>query len=336
MEKRIRSRFNPFILNEAAGRFGTNINSLHELDGFENFMFEFPRGGGEFILRIAHSSRRSEALILGEVDWIHYLADRGVQAARAIRSENGRIAEAVDDGFGDQFLATAFIKADGVPPREAGWSPGLYLTYGRLLGRMHALSKQYQLPVPDWKRPEWDDHLFQDIERNLPASEKNALDKYEQILEHVSGLPKNPSAYGLIHFDAHGGNMLVDHSGEITLFDFDDCLYNWFINDIAIVLFYITLFKENQKAFVNDFLKHFLSGYYQENQLDPVWFKEIPYFLKMREIDLYAVIHRSFDVENLEDPWNIRYMQDRKFRIENDVPVVDFDFDSIFIETSFR
>jgi hypothetical protein len=60
--------------------------------------------------------------------------------------------------------------------------------------------------------------------------------------------------------------------------------------------------------------------------LDQDWLKEIPYFLKLREIDLYAVIHRSFDVENITDPWVAMYMENRKQRIEDEVPFLDFDF----------
>jgi len=51
--------------------------------------------------------------------------------------------------------------------------------------------------------------------------------------------------------------------------------------------------------------------------------------LKLREIDLYGVIHRSFDVDNLEDPWVAMYMEDRKQRIENDMPYIEFDFTSL-------
>jgi hypothetical protein len=51
--------------------------------------------------------------------------------------------------------------------------------------------------------------------------------------------------------------------------------------------------------------------------------------LKLREIDLYAVIHRSFDVDNLDDPWVARYMHNRKQRIEDGVPTIDFDFESL-------
>ena len=56
----------------------------------------------------------------------------------------------------------------------------------------------------------------------------------------------------------------------------------------------------------------------------------MPHFLKMREIDLYGVIHRSFDVNHIDDErWCARYMRDRKYRIEHDVPYIDFDFESL-------
>ena len=73
----------------------------------------------------------------------------------------------------------------------------------------------------------------------------------------------------------------------------------------------------------------FLRGYGRENRLDVRWSDQLPHFLKLREIDLYAVIHRSLDVENLDDWWCERFMDGRKERIERDRPVIDFDFGSL-------
>ena len=42
-------------------------------------------------------------------------------------------------------------------------------------------------------------------------------------------------------------------------------------------------------------------------------------------MDLYVVIHRSFDLDDL-DPWCASFMDNRKYKIENDVPYVDMDF----------
>jgi Ser/Thr protein kinase RdoA (MazF antagonist) len=144
----------------------------------------------------------------------------------------------------------------------------------------------------------------------------------------LDALPKNRDSYGLIHQDAHGGNLFVDEAGNITLFDFDDCVYSWFIYDIAVVLFYQVMYKDDPVVFAQVFMRHFMRGYHQHNRLDDAWLAEIPYFLKLREIDLYALIHRSFDINNL-DAWCSHYMDNRKEKIENDLPYIDFDFSSL-------
>jgi Ser/Thr protein kinase RdoA (MazF antagonist) len=329
LEKRIKTRFHAAILEEAMLRYGISADRISELGGFESFIYEFSRDSENYILRIGHSARRSECLIHGEVDWINYLAGRGASVARAVLSEGGSLVEAFDDGHGECFLATAFVRAPGKTPREVGWSTALFETYGRTLGRIHALTKSYQPTNAAWKRPEWDDPAIQDIERNLPPTETKVLGRYRELIEHLRTLPRDRDSYGLIHFDAHGGNFLVDEAGRITLFDFDDCSYGWFIYDIAIALFYLVFGRQDAPAFTEEFMSHFLKGYRSENRLDPEWLREIPHFLKMREIDLYAVVHRSFDVSNLDDPWCARYMHNRKDRIEHGVPYIDFDFETL-------
>ncbi len=330
MEKRIKDRYNDDILHTMMQRYAIQPEQIQLLDGFESFMYAFERDGDAYILRVGHSLRRSIPLIQGEVDWINYLAAGGASVSRAILSENDNLVEIVDDGQGGHFLGTAFVKAQGSPPGRAVWGAPLFEEYGRLIGRMHALAKNYQLPDPAWKRPEWDAPGMLDMEDWLPASEGPVLETYYTLKTYLDTLPKDGDTYGLIHQDAHGGNFFVDDAGRITLFDFDDCAYSWFMNDIAIVLFYAAVNTDDPSAFTEHFMTHFLKGYKSENHLSPAWLKEIPHFLKLREIDLYAIIHRSFDVDNLEDdPWVANYMQGRKEKIENDVPFIDFAFDRL-------
>jgi Ser/Thr protein kinase RdoA (MazF antagonist) len=223
------------------------------------------------------------------------------------------------------------VRARGKPPREAGWNPRLYRTYGRLLGRIHALSRTYEPADPAWRRPEWDDPLMLEVEKYVPSGQTGVIDKYRQLREHLRHLPRDGETYGLIHQDAHGGNFLVDDGGDITLFDFDDCVYSWYIYDISMVVFYMLVGKEDAPALAGEFMSHFLPAYALECGLEEAWLSEIPYFLKLREIDLYAVIHRSFDVADLDDPWCKRYMDGRQQRIEDGTPFVDFDFASLAV-----
>ena len=327
MEHRIKSRFNDDILRQAARRYGIAQDRIHLLDGFESFMYEFERDDGEYILRIGHSLRRSIRMIQGEVNWINYLAAGGVPAARAILSENHRLVERIDDGQGEYFLATAFVKARGGHPKQAEWTPRFYEAYGVMMGRMHALSKRYE-PDPSTWRPQWDDPENL-VGQFLPPSEAIAVEKYRALVEYLRALPQDVDSYGLIHQDAHTGNLFVDDAGNITLFDFDDCVYGWFIYDIAMVLFYAVPFDPSEAAsLAREFMPHFLRSYRRENPLDDAWLQELPSFLKLREVELYAIIHRSFDVNHLDEPWVARFMAGRKQRIENDVPVIDLDFKS--------
>jgi Ser/Thr protein kinase RdoA (MazF antagonist) len=352
LDQQIVARYSESILQEAMRRHGIAEDQIRPLDAFESFIYEFERGGAGYILRIGHSLRKSEALIQGEVDWINYLANGGVSVARAVRSSSGKLVEAIDDGQGGQFLLTAFARAPGQPPWDVGWTPARFERYGALLAKMHALAVPYQ-PITEWRRPEWDDASMKFIELYLPVSELSAHQTYRALLKHIHSLPKDRSSYGLIHQDAHQNNFFMDSDGILTLFDFDDCAYSWFINDVAIVLFYISMDAEELgfptvAAFTQEFMTHFLRGYRQEYALDARWLREIPHFLKLRELELYAVVHRDFEIRDI-DHWRIdnfmkirgfdgsnsthrwiaNFMRDRKTGIEQGLPFIEFDFDSL-------
>ena len=190
---------------------------------------------------------------------------------------------------------------------------------------MHALTKDY---APRWKRPEWGASSELSWDKWLPESEPIVREKFYQLKTYLSTLPKDRESYGLIHQDVYKGNFFVDEAGNITVFDFDDCIYGWFIYDIAIILFRVTRDGATPE-FVREFMTHFLRGYRRRNRLDAVWLEELPHFLKLREIDYYAMMHQHYDVDNLEDPLLARYMENRRRKIENDVPYLDFDFTSL-------
>jgi Ser/Thr protein kinase RdoA (MazF antagonist) len=327
MEEAIRERYNEDILQEAMRRYGIGRDQIRLLDGFESFMFEFQRDGCERILRLSHSIRRSVNLIHGEVDWLNYLYEGGVGVARAVPSIGGELVEVIPDGRDGQFLATAFIKAAGGPAWEDDkWNEGLFERYGRLLGRMHRLSKVYEPANPAWRRPKWDNDVHRDVFDWIPDSQTEVRERAAAVLSYIRSLPKDDDSYGLIHQDVHGGNFFVDDNGDIMLFDFDDCVYGWYVYDIAMVVFYMVTNHPDPVGLATAFWPHFWRGYQQENDLDPAWLAEMPAFFKLREVDLYGIIHRSFDVENVTDEWAAQFMDGRRQRIEQDNPYIDIDF----------
>jgi len=331
MEQRIKDRFSKSILRQARAAYGIKPADIQELDGFESYIYEFSRGDEEGILRIAHSIRRSPDLIRGELDWINYLKAGGASVAGALISNNDNWVEEIDDGSGGYFLANAFEKAAG-KPRNGDWTEAQLFEYGRQIGLMHKLTSSYQPKNPNWKRPEWDDPIHLEVDQFIPARDFVIKQIYRDLVKKTQDLPKDNTCYGLIHQDAHQGNFFIDDVGKITMFDFDDSSYSWFVEDIALILFYAVMGQEDPDRFTENFLSEFIPGYFSEYDLAHKWFSEIPIFMKRREIDLYAVIHRSFDVEKMDDPWCIWYLDGRKKRLEDGVPYLDFDFTNLDLQ----
>jgi amicoumacin kinase len=279
MDPKIAARYNDKILQAAMWRYNISAECIELLDGFESFIYRFKRPDGHFILRIGHSSRRSPDLIRGEVDWINYLAAGGALVARAILSASGNLVEPLDDGQGEEFLCTAFVHAPGKEVRREQIDDRLVGNYGRLIGRMHALAKTYHVSNPAWKRYAWEGPENNTAERQMPAKETLALQKYREVLVYLQSLPREADGYGMIHQDAHLGNAFVDDSQRLTLFDFDDCVYGHFIYDIAMVLFYVSNGQSEPAAYTGWFMPLFLSAYREENRLDPAWLAELPHFM---------------------------------------------------------
>lgn len=331
MDPTIRNRYSDDILQEAMRRYDIAPGDIDQGDGFESFIYRFTRGGERFILRVTHTMRRTTEMIRGEVDWINYLAAGGASVARAALSARGELVEEIDDGQGGRFLATAFAHAPGKPPRPDVWTPALRESYGRLIGRMHALTKAYEPSNPAWRRHSWPADSIHDVHRQLAGIDAAALARYQALIQRVEALPRGRDDYGLIHFDAHGGNFFVD-GDTITLFDFDDCGYNWLANDIAMVLFYMVTNTTDPEATAAAFLPDFLRGYRDENELDPAWGAIIHDFMSLREIELYAVILRSYGITpdeagTIPHAWTRGFMQGRQERIAAGRPYVDYNFD---------
>ena len=171
MEKRIRERFSPDILQQALASFDINLDQSNELDGFESYIYRFQRNDQKGILRISHTIRRSEALIQAELDWINHLHCGGVRVAQPLQSVNGHWLETIDDGEGGAFLVAAFDWAPGEIHRGE-WPKPLLREYGAQLGRRHHLAKNYVSRDPAIKRAEWSDPRNLDFMQFLPKKDQ--------------------------------------------------------------------------------------------------------------------------------------------------------------------
>lgn len=329
----IASRFDARILAEGASRYAIAVDAMEPLGGFVNLAWRYWDGAHRRVLRLSHTLRRSVDQVRGEVDWLRALTEAGVPVAYAVPSELGELVEVIDDHRGGAFVATAHIEADGIPPWESRWSIPLRQAYGETLGRLHAVSRGYRPTNPAWTRPHWYEAPTASLLRALPASDAGIKTRFRELYRHLRALPTGPDVYGLTHQDPQQSNFRIRRNGEVMLFDFDDCRYSWYAHDVAIALFFVMFYFAGREwseiELAVNFLTPFLEGYRRFHPLDERWLHELPVFLKLCEIDLYASLKVGFRGDETLDALCRRFLRDRRRRIEEGVPFVDLDFASL-------
>lgn len=297
----------------------------------ENYVYEIVKDNQAYILKITHTIRRTPEYILGEMEWLHHLTKGGLSAAKPIPSLNGRDVEEVPDGKGGAFLLRVYEKAPGRKVEESDWNGTLFYELGKYTGNMHRLTKSYRLSDPKYKRQEWDEEEQLKLRKYVPEDQHLVFERADALMEELRRLPKNPENYGLVHADLHHGNFNWDN-GKITAFDFDDSGYNWFVNDISILLYNILWYPvipyEDKAAFTEEFMTHFMKGYKEENDLDPAWLEKIPDFLRLRHMLIYGLLHQAFDLDSLGDE-ELEMLKGFRRDIENETPITEYNFTSL-------
>lgn len=322
--------YNESVLQEALLRYGGDKHTISNLEASESFVYAYEAQGNEYILKIRHSSVRSADQIRGELDWLHFLSNNGVRVSGTIPSKNDKHIEIieVDNSY---FTAVAYEKARGKMLDGNRYDPALLEQWGQIMGKMHNLAKLYQPADPVYKRPEWHESMVMYVKKWLPDSETAVREKWIKLYEQLQRLPKGNQDYGLIHSDLHHRNFFVDQ-GKITVIDFDDLQYHWFINDIAKTLyneaFIFSVKPQNRNSFARFFLKHFMNGYRKENRMDAEWKVLLQDFMRLRHLFIFIRLFEHLDIDGLSEKEEKR-LTEHKSNIVQGTPLLDLDFDSI-------
>lgn len=320
-------------VKQAVKCFGGKIESCIKLSsGFQNEVYEYTYEGESRILRMTPSSRRSLKQIQSELDFIYSLQAGGVNVSLPVASCFGNEIEQIDIEE-KLFFITSFIKAPGQfvnVADEQEWNAKLFQNWGKTIGKMHAIAKQNASDYETYERPIWkydikSMNVLKSISTTLAAN-------YEKMISEVQKLSKEQDTYGLIHNDLHQGNFFVQDN-TLTIFDFDDCSFNWFAQDIAATFYHAVWqglsVRPEHVSFPQEFMKHFIEGYNKEHTINKEILRQIPLFLKLREVFLFTLFHEVWDANNLEE-WQAHTLQDLQHRIEREIPYTNVGFLTFF------
>jgi Ser/Thr protein kinase RdoA (MazF antagonist) len=297
------------VLRQAGERYGLTTHDLKLLSSSEsgNTVYQYQVDNKEFVLKLIPHANKDKMVIKNslesELDLINCLADNGVNTSRAVISKGGNYVELIDLDSNTFFSAVSLEKARGREITGRDFGAELFTEMGRLTGRIHALTKQYKPGKNVLKRPEWYEDEYLAIDQLLPSTDRQLIEKSRELVNSLKNLPRNPDSYGLVHGDLQEHNLYFDN-GALTVLDFENCLYCWYMLDFVASLEAIIggmeFGEEMEKATIY-FSGNYWQGYKQENQLDLLYFQKIPEFFKLWELLLYSEFINEWDMANLTE-----------------------------------
>ncbi|MCR4712973.1 MAG: phosphotransferase [Treponemataceae bacterium] len=294
----------------------------------------------KYVLRVSSLGDRTEQEYLAETEFVHYLAENGAAVADVIPSVNGKFVEIVDadetkgagdahalaQASGDAGKAQAFISLfeyakgmllcdNGYRYRDGAPLEEYFYNTGKTLGKIHALSKRFTPTNTNCRRASYFEKYNMDyINRLIP-------DKYDDLKNAIAArlckfqkLPTDTENFGLVHFDYSDGNYHIDmKTGDITVFDFDNCMYCWYMFDLANLWTHGEGWcrYEPDAAKRESFMKHYfetiLEGYRSETPVAESLVEQLPLFIGMvlienivDEFECYAREGEELDFADIE------------------------------------
>ncbi|WP_161884476.1 phosphotransferase enzyme family protein [Deinococcus alpinitundrae] len=269
------------------------MKDAQALGGFESAVFATPQQ----ILKLTHTLRREEAFIEAELHFVRHLADHHVPVARPLPSQAGRWVEASPDAEGGNWLAYAFARVPGHPLLAEHLTPTVVRAWGRLTGQLHMLSRRY---LPDShlpRRQHWHTEPVLDL-RRLPPGLDEQQQRGQALIERVKARLCTSENYGLIQSDLHGDNLHWDGQ-TLYAFDFDDCEYHFFLNDLAVSLHSVAQLVppgEDATSFCKRFLEMYLPAYQEVCRLPPDWREALADLLRLRDVLMLGVLAEAWGI----------------------------------------
>jgi Ser/Thr protein kinase RdoA (MazF antagonist) len=291
------------LARRAAPQYGISPDCRLQLYPLtENWTFRLePPSGDPLVLRMYRPGGRSAVEIQSELAWMSAIRADGEQSLvpSVIPTLDGcQLLEIVRDPPLERCFCVAFSCVSGGEPADdelAPWFPRL----GALTARLHRQARAWTPPA--WfKRPRWDvsttlgerAHWGPWHASVADPDERRQLQRLADVVTaRLERFGTGPERFGLVHADLRLANLLVD--GErVTVIDFDDCGFSWYLYDLACAL----TFNEG-RADVEDLIARWVRGYREVEPLSREDETEIWTFLMLRRLMLNAYIGLRPDTE---------------------------------------
>ena len=203
--------------------------------------------------------------VASEISWLNALHDlEGISLIDPVPTVRGSFVTTIHDNHAVGWTVISTKYVDGTVLEDLDNPAPYYETIGRWAARFHDQSRTWQPPrgftrfnwdisnmvgpSPRWGR--WEDADLTDSDKQLC---EQALWK---ALDIVIKVPRTTHTWGLIHADLRPSNIIRDNDGRLTVIDFDDAGYSWFLYDYASSLSFI-----EHESYAPELAKSWVRGY---------------------------------------------------------------------------
>lgn len=323
------------ILEQAKALYDVQLNCEITMGGTGSLVFDVTRGCTAYILRASVCRHETKAHTAFELKWMAFLSNHLAGIVRPQKSKNGNLYEVIEVS-GKAYVLCLLEKAPGKivdanDPSE--FNPQLFFHLGMLMGNMHRLTVGYEgnvrKPELEWTGPV----NFWRYEN--PILDENVRICQKKYYDELCGLPISKDNYGIIHWDVHTDNFFVDN-GNIKLFDFDACQFNWYTADMASAIFFMVLkgagplkhkSEKERTEFAEEYLISYLKGYMETNTITEYWIRKIDLFIKYQMCDEYLAAQNFWPVElKHQQDW---YLNWHRERITGGLPYVFINYEKV-------
>lgn len=179
-----------------------------------------------------------------EVAWVGALAASGlVRVPQGIATGDGGYVAVIGDDSGTRWSCVSYSYVTGSILEDITDPVPYYRQIGSTTALLHDFSTIWA-PPEGFRRHSWDLAdmiglscrwgMWQDV--SFTPAERALLESAQvTALDTAAVAPRTPGDWGLIHADLRPSNIMID-GDRLTVIDFDDCGYSWYLYDFASAL----------------------------------------------------------------------------------------------------
>jgi Ser/Thr protein kinase RdoA (MazF antagonist) len=283
--------------------FGIEPTALELAARSENITFRVEAPGGPYALRLHRPGYNTLPELISERIWTRALTDAGFAVPVGLTTPDGHDYVSVTLNSGEV--------------RHAGltrWTPGDLLAntveghdltpwferLGEIAAGLHAHSAAWTPPAGFTRRVLDADGLMGESPAWGPFWEHAGLSHSEQqlfaaarIKAHLAlaTLPRDPEHWGMIHSDLHHRNLVYD-GHALSIIDFDDAGFGWYVNDLAVALMH-----QQRRPDFAALQAALLTGYRARRPFSAEDEARLPLFLLVRRLAVIGWLHQRPEID---------------------------------------